>query len=162
MIDDQTHFEGCWQDPRKHPNCALARIIQLEAENEDQKRVIDLFAEQDGLVIPEIRRQVLVEVRCWMADCAEIGDLDERVMDEMGRLGPPDGWIKCSDRLPEEGACCLFLIPTSLPFVCAGFVEETHPDAPIYDQYGDSVGYELEAVSHWMPLPQPPKEPSHD
>lgn len=69
-------------------------------------------------------------------------------------------WISVKDQLPEVGDHCLFLIPTSIPYVVAGFVEESDyrfQDCSVCDQYGDCIGYSADCISHWMPLPEPPK-----
>jgi acyl-coenzyme A synthetase/AMP-(fatty) acid ligase len=60
---------------------AEARIAILEAENANQKQVIDLFAESADMPVDA---QTLVLVRCWIANCRTIEDLDQRVMDEIG------------------------------------------------------------------------------
>lgn len=70
-------------------------------------------------------------------------------------------WISVKDRLPEYGQHCLLLIPTSIPFMVCGYVEETDfrfNDCSICDQYGDSIGYEADCITHWMSLPEPPND----
>ncbi|EFA5096629.1 DUF551 domain-containing protein [Escherichia coli] len=67
----------------------------------------------------------------------------------------PDGWISCSDRMPDDGQHVIIL--------CDGaFV--------LYAQYRDSEFFDVvrngeeffetqsRNVTHWMPLPEPPKE----
>ncbi|HCB9843294.1 TPA: ead/Ea22-like family protein [Escherichia coli] len=68
--------------------------------------------------------------------------------------GTPDGWISCSDRMPDDGQHVIIL--------CDGaFV--------LYAQYRDSEFFDVvrngeeffetqsRNVTHWMPLPEPPK-----
>lgn len=58
-------------------------------------------------------------------------------------------WIKCSDRLPEEGISVIIYIG----FVTTGFYQEEW----FYDSYDlddDDLDHE---VTHWMPLPKPPE-----
>ena len=67
----------------------------------------------------------------------------------------PDGWISCSDRMPDDGQHVIIL--------CDGaFV--------LYAQYRDSEFFDVvrngeeffetqsRNVTHWMPLPEPPQE----
>ena len=65
-------------------------------------------------------------------------------------------WIKVEDRLPEEGSC-VFCYP-SLESHLFGVVDE----CGIYNKF-TSFDYRSEIwsedrVTHWMPLPEPPKE----
>ena len=57
-------------------------------------------------------------------------------------------WIKCSDRLPDDGVWVLI------------YQEGYVFDMASYSERNDLFenGYEwLEGVTHWMPLPEPPK-----
>ncbi|MES4011148.1 DUF551 domain-containing protein, partial [Escherichia coli] len=67
----------------------------------------------------------------------------------------PDGWISCSERMPDDGQHVIIL--------CDGaFV--------LYAQYRDSEFFDVvrngeeffetqsRNVTHWMPLPEPPQE----
>lgn len=64
-------------------------------------------------------------------------------------------WIKCSERMPEEGKPVL--VVSSIGGVVQDNVYEwdgiTWCD--FRDDY-DELG--MDVFSHWMPLPQPPKE----
>ncbi|ECK5174192.1 DUF551 domain-containing protein, partial [Salmonella enterica] len=88
----------------------------------------------------------------------------------------PDGWIRCSERMPVIGelnwrtsfpllvTCEIGVIPAYYGFVRVngnkhyGFMESL--------KYGDDSGnhpqtneYDLISnVTHWMPLPEPPQE----
>ena len=66
-------------------------------------------------------------------------------------------WIKVGDKLPESGQHCLFVISTSIDWVCAGFADYEEcdfRDASICDQYGDDIGYSGDCITHWMPIPE--------
>lgn len=75
-------------------------------------------------------------------------------------------WISVHDKMPDFGIEILMLIPTGLSFVCAGFICERHLEDDegeisaicLCDQYGDDIGYSIECLTHWMPLPEPPKD----
>lgn len=73
----------------------------------------------------------------------------------------PDGWIKCSERLPEDGQTVLchntMTLLSGIPFI-ADYLEE------FQDRLGNKmadtgfyVGRELNGVTHWMPLPAAPQ-----
>lgn len=70
----------------------------------------------------------------------------------------PDGWISCSDRMPENipGSCKEYL-------VFDGLNNKVHHDywvvpdgdsAPVASFWNHYVAH----VTHWMPLPEPPQE----
>ncbi|EFK6636765.1 DUF551 domain-containing protein [Escherichia coli] len=92
-------------------------------------------------------------------DTAESCD-DDRIEAVLRRLAgnspvTPDGWISCSERMPDDGQHVIIL--------CDGaFV--------LYAQYRDGEFFDVvrngeeffetqsRNVTHWMPLPEPPKE----
>ena len=60
-----------------------------------------------------------------------------------------NGWIKCSDRLPElddDGY--------SYPVLAVNEIG----DIKVVSFYGDEGWDSCTEITHWMPLPQPPKE----
>ena len=71
----------------------------------------------------------------------------------------PDGWISCSDRMPEKGQNVLISVnfDSSLvePLICsARYTGSTF-------RRGDATikpGNDIEQATHWMPLPEPPQE----
>ncbi|HCN1541385.1 TPA: DUF551 domain-containing protein [Escherichia coli] len=71
----------------------------------------------------------------------------------------PDGWISCSERMPEKGQNVLISVnfDSSLvePLICsARYTGSTfrRGDATI------KLGNGIEQATHWMPLPEPPQE----
>ncbi|HCR0448516.1 TPA: DUF551 domain-containing protein, partial [Enterobacter hormaechei] len=60
----------------------------------------------------------------------------------------PDGWVACSDRMPEQFKAIL------------AFNEYGEVWSGAYDRYWNFYCDNLlvEHVTHWMPLPNPPKE----
>lgn len=60
-------------------------------------------------------------------------------------------WIKCSERLPEDGlTVLLYERPDELWF---GYFDG-EPEAIVF--FG--AGSKRKNITHWMPLPEPPKE----
>lgn len=62
-------------------------------------------------------------------------------------------WIPVTERLPEEGDRCLcnvrsFAFPGSFYQTILRYSKDGFQDGCVYE----------EGVSHWMPLPEPPKE----
>lgn len=64
-------------------------------------------------------------------------------------------WISVEDKKPENGMCVIAFVDSY--FVVAA----QYRDGVFYDVVKDSDGYFFETVSrdvtHWMPLPEPPK-----
>ncbi len=78
----------------------------------------------------------------------------------------PDGWISCSDRMPEMGERQYYVLaadfknnyPPSIPNTQVGVYGDCFNDGnPTWDD-GDGEDLHLKEVTHWMPLPEPPKE----
>ncbi len=71
----------------------------------------------------------------------------------------PDGWISCSERMPEKNKNVLISVnfDSSLvePLICsARYTGSTF-------RRGDATikpGNGIEQATHWMPLPEPPQE----
>ncbi|EHG7532114.1 DUF551 domain-containing protein [Escherichia albertii] len=69
--------------------------------------------------------------------------------------GTPDGWISCSERMPEDGQHVIIL--------CDGafVLYAQYRDGEFFDivRNGDEF-FETQSrnVTHWMPLPEPPQE----
>ncbi|EFN5908401.1 DUF551 domain-containing protein [Escherichia coli] len=69
----------------------------------------------------------------------------------------PDGWISCSDRMPEDTKMLLAFSQGEI--VAAYWNWVVNPiDYKKYRAFTYLSGYILDDVTHWMPLPEPPKE----
>ncbi|EZJ20167.1 ead/Ea22-like family protein [Escherichia coli 1-182-04_S4_C2] len=71
----------------------------------------------------------------------------------------PDGWISCSDRMPEKGQNVLISVnfDSSLvePLICsARYTGSTFRRGAATVKPGNGI----EQATHWMPLPEPPQE----
>ncbi|EFB7858285.1 DUF551 domain-containing protein [Escherichia coli] len=85
----------------------------------------------------------------------------ERLQNALSGNSPvtPDGWISCSERMPEKGQNVLISVnfDSSLvePLICsARYTGSTF-------RRGDATikpGNGIEQATHWMPLPEPPQE----
>ncbi|EES3719003.1 TPA: DUF551 domain-containing protein [Escherichia coli] len=93
----------------------------------------------------------IAEVRGWNACRA--------AMLQSQNNGIKDGWISCSERMPEKGQNVLISVnfDSSLvePLICsARYTGSTF-------RRGDATikpGNGIEQATHWMPLPEPPQE----
>ena len=77
-----------------------------------------------------------------------------------------DGWISCSERMPEMGERQCYVLaadfknnyPPSIPNTQVGVYGDWFNDGrPTWDDGGGEDLY-LKEVTHWMPLPEPPQE----
>lgn len=66
----------------------------------------------------------------------------------------PDGWISCSERMPDNDESKPIAIFTGKYFGQGMFVA-TYDDDGFFDYW---EGMEIIGVTHWMPLPEPPQE----
>lgn len=67
----------------------------------------------------------------------------------------PDGWISCSDRMPEDTKMLLAFSQGEI--VAAYWNWVVNPiDYKKYRAFTYLSGYILDDVTHWKPLPEPP------
>ncbi|EAR8786061.1 DUF551 domain-containing protein [Salmonella enterica] len=78
----------------------------------------------------------------------------------------PDGWISCSERMPEMGERQCYVLaadfknnyPPNTPNTQVGVYGDWFNDGnPTWDD-GDGEDLYLKEVTHWMQLPEPPQE----
>ncbi len=77
-------------------------------------------------------------------------------------------WIKCSEKLPEDGSCCLFYFPTSWdkkPKIMSLIVYpykwkqlESEFQTKMLSTLDLNKSYRIEDSTHWMLLPESPKD----
>lgn len=97
------------------------------------------------------------------------GDMVEIVEIAMRKAGnspvTPDGWISCSERMPEMGERQCYVLaadfknnyPPNIPNTQVGVYGDWFNDGnPTWDD-GDGEDLYLKEVTHWMPLPEPPR-----
>ena len=115
----------------------------------------------------------------WKKDCLQDNDQQSAdvisdvilQLDDMPTLTPPNEWVSVEEKKPkynirEDGELVSSKIlcycetdktvhlAVSQKFYTARKGEIVHPVFRYYDEWGD----EIEDVSHWMPLPESPKE----
>lgn len=80
-------------------------------------------------------------------DYEQAADAIEELMRrcEQFQYMPPPAWIPVTERLPEEDGFTLIFTAHGHAGVC-------------YFTNGWWGGYGMDGITHWMPLPQPPKE----
>ena len=71
----------------------------------------------------------------------------------------PAKWIPVSERLPSKSESVLALSPEYMEYQI-GWLAECEEEQCGIVCVGDGV--ELYRITHWMPLPEPPKEVRHD
>jgi hypothetical protein len=62
-------------------------------------------------------------------------------------------WIKCSERMPDEGVSVL--VWQDYPPCCWTAHMEDDGEYQTWHEEGD--GYQLGHITHWMPIPDPPQ-----
>ena len=138
-----------------NPATVLALLGELEAA---ENNLIDSECHVAELEEALLDKQALLE-----ASEKRIAELEAELVSQTYKLNElsgnspvtPDGWISCSERMPDDGQHVIIL--------CDGaFV--------LYAQYRDGEFFDVvrngeeffetqsRNVTHWMPLPEPPQE----
>ena len=92
-------------------------------------------------------------------------NLKDKTIDanDIARFPTAVGWISVKDKLPENNAVCLTYSPKGKMRVAEAFLPSSLPNSKYdtmecwWSTHG-SGGMRFVAVTHWMPLPEPPKE----
>lgn len=122
----------------------------LTDHSEDKLAMVDHSGDSNNMVEP-------VTTACKLRDAVDtirnsgIAIDGEKILAERDALNSPvipDGWVACSDRMPEQFKAIL------------AFNEYGEVWSGAYDRYWNFYCDNLlvEHVTHWMPLPNPPKE----
>ncbi len=89
------------------------------------------------------------------------GDMVEIVEIAMRKAGnspvTPDGWISCSERMPEDTKMLLAFSQGQIVAAYWNWVMSPI-DYKKYRAFTYLSGNILDDVTHWMPLPEPPQE----
>ncbi len=153
----------------KHPAGKLFWALTDES-NKEQSDVIPVYATPPVPVVPEEKPMpnplkmyavdavaAIAEVRGWNACRAAM-------LQSQGNC-IKDGWISCSERMPEMGERQCYVLaadfknnyPPNIPNTQVGVYGDWFNDGnPTWDD-GDGEDLYLKEVTHWMPLPEPPK-----
>lgn len=168
----------------KHPAGKLFWALTDES-NKEQSDVIPVYAAPPVPVVPEEKPMpnplkmyavdavaAIAEVRGWNACRAAMlqgkseqpQNAQQNIPENIpGGNSPviPDGWISCSERMPEKNQNVLISVnfDSSLvePLICsARYTGSTFRRGDATIKPGNSI----EQATHWMPLPEPPQEVS--
>lgn len=143
----------------KHPAGKLFWALTDES-NKEQSDVIPVYAAPPVPVVPEEKPMpnplkmyavdavaAIEEVRGWNACRAAM-------LQSQGNC-IKDGWISCSDRMPEDTKMLLAFSQGEI--VAAYWNWVVNPiDYKKYRAFTYLSGNILDDVTHWMPLPEPP------
>ena len=76
----------------------------------------------------------------------------ERLRSQIAELKDKQRWIPVTERLPERRQ---FVLVTDCLNKYIAYTADTTDDVCFYSQKG---GWLLDSITHWMELPEPPKE----
>ena len=144
---------------------AILKVARIRADFDD----FDGDRRGIGDCLDEAEQELIVTINKYASQLAAepIATNDVR---EQTAVPPvpvtPDGWISCSDRMPEMGERQYYVLaadfknnyPPSIPNTQVGVYGDWFNDGnPTWDD-GDGEDLHLKEVTHWMPLLEPPKE----
>ncbi|HAI0478462.1 DUF551 domain-containing protein (plasmid) [Escherichia marmotae] len=152
----------------KHPAGKLFWALTDES-NKDQSDVIPVYAAPPVPVVPEEKPMpdplkmyavdavaAIAEVRGWNSCRAAMLHGAEPVsqtykLNELSGNSPvtPDGWISCSERMPNDAQWCV--VNTKYGYYVQCWSEGQ-------GWLGDDISIPECDVINWMPLPEPPQE----
>jgi hypothetical protein len=93
-----------------------------------------------------------------IAAVSELWESRENILFDITEAFTKARWIPVSERLPEENVSVLVFTKDG-KFDRAGMhVAILDEDGEWYPSHGD--GYMFPVVTHWMPLPEPPNDPT--
>ena len=69
-------------------------------------------------------------------------------------LSVPDSWTSVEDSLPIEGDVVAILVSSWGDIPYTGYLD----GGEWHDADGEIIGGEHDKVTHWLPLPKPPKQ----
>ncbi|MBB6757771.1 DUF551 domain-containing protein [Escherichia coli] len=137
---------------------AIQKVAKIRADFDD----FDGDRRGIGDCLDEAEQELIVTINKYASQLAAepIAPNDVREQTAIPQVPvTPDGWISCSERMPEKGQNVLISVnfDSSLvePLICsARYTGSTF-------RRGDATikpGNGIEQATHWMPLPEPPQE----
>ncbi|HBM7720765.1 TPA: ead/Ea22-like family protein [Escherichia coli] len=159
-------------------------IKRRDQENEEialmvGKLRVDLEAAENNLIdsechVAELEEALRDKQALLEASEKRIAELEAEPVSQTYKLNKlagnspvtPDGWISCSERMPEMGERQCYVLaadfknnyPPNIPNTQVGVYGDWFNDGnPTWDD-GDGEDLYLKEVTHWMPLPEPPQE----
>ena len=147
---------------------AILKVARIRADFDD----FDGDRRGIGDCLDEAEQELIVTINKYASQLAAepIAPNDVREQTAIPQVPvTPDGWISCSERMPEMGERQCYVLaadfknnyPPSIPNTQVGVYGDWFNDGkPTWDDGGGEDLY-LKDVTHWMPLPEPPLEVNH-
>ncbi|EOS9415928.1 DUF551 domain-containing protein [Yersinia enterocolitica] len=135
-------------DLPRHP-AALEEIVALARIALAAKRAEPVYQYHTGIINEE------GDIDWYWVDCdkgfySQYDNQHRRIVYTTSQLNSQQGWIKCSDQMPEDDTLCLGVDE-------CGVIWTMHfDDGEFRADTGDVDDLE---ISHWMPLPAAPEKP---
>lgn len=135
-------------DLPRHP-AALEEIVALARIALAAKRAEPVYQYHTGIINEE------GDIDWYWVDCdkgfySQYDNQHRRIVYTTPQLNSQQGWIKCSDQMPEDDTLCLGVDE-------CGVIWTMHfDDGEFRADTGDVDDLE---ISHWMPLPAAPEKP---
>lgn len=115
---------------------------------------------------PIDREELRATIQKWIDAHTDVDDTDgvgllEDVLWEINAqptLTPPNEWVSVEERLPENGQIVLFHQKDGFIY-CAEYFAGNALMSPGW--FIDNDSWDAKEVTHWMPIPAPPKK-EHD
>lgn len=144
---------------------AIQKVAKIRADFDD----FDGDRRGIGDCLDEAEQELIVTINKYASQLAAepIAPNDVREQAAIPQVPvTPDGWISCSERMPEMGERQCYVLaadfknnyPPNIPNTQVGVYGDWFNDGnPTWDD-GDGEDLYLKEVTHWMPLPEPPQE----
>ncbi|EGN0132848.1 DUF551 domain-containing protein [Escherichia coli] len=144
---------------------AILKVAKIRADFDD----FDGDRRGIGDCLDEAEQELIVTINKYASQLAAepIAPNDVREQTAIPQVPvTPDGWISCSERMPEMGERQCYVLaadfknnyPPNIPNTQVGVYGDWFNDGnPTWDD-GDGEDLYLKEVTHWMPLPEPPQE----
>ncbi|MCV8906688.1 DUF551 domain-containing protein [Escherichia coli] len=133
---------------------AILKVAKIRADFDD----FDGDRRGIGDCLDEAEQELIVTINKYASQLAAepIAPNDVREQTAIPQVPvTPDGWISCSDRMPEDTKMLLAFSQGKI--VAAYWNWVVNPiDYKKYRAFTYLSGYILDDVTHWMPLPEPP------
>ncbi|EFV8928549.1 DUF551 domain-containing protein [Shigella sonnei] len=137
---------------------AILKVARIRADFDD----FDGDRRGIGDCLDEAEQELIVTINKYASQLAAepIAPNDVREQTAIPQVPvTPDGWISCSERMPEKGQNVLISVnfDSSLvePLICsARYTGITFRRGDVTIKPGNGI----EQATHWMPLPEPPQE----
>ncbi|EHF5549109.1 DUF551 domain-containing protein [Escherichia coli] len=133
---------------------AIQKVAKIRADFDD----FDGDRRGIGDCLDEAEQELIVTINKYASQLAAepIAPNDVREQTAIPQVPvTPDGWISCSDRMPDDGQHVIIL--------CDGafVLYAQYRDGEFFDVVRDGDEFfetQSRNVTHWMPLPEPPQE----